>query len=505
MLGKNKIKLNVVTSLISQMCAIVYGLIIPRLILTTFGSEINGLISSITQFLSYITLLEGGLMGVIMASLYKPLVDGDNDRVSSIFNASKKFFRQIAKIYILYTAVFTIIYPFKVQGSFEFLFVSELIVVIALTLFIQYFYSLNLKILILASQNGYIVYISQIMFNLVNLFFTLIVINIFPNIIVLKLASVIAFSIQPLVYSIFLKYKFPIKKNAEPDSGALSQRWDAFGQNLAYFVHSNTDVVVLTLFATLFDVSIYTTYLLVINAVKTLVLSVSSAIVPSIGQIMVSGDDFRKNTVFDRYEFGITILSTFGFGCCIILIVPFIAIYTRGINDANYIQLYFGVLMTIAEYCYCLREPYVSAAYVCGKFKETSQYAYVEAILNIVISVVLVSRWGIIGVAIGTLTSMLYRMICHVLYLKKNILYRSVKLFWKNLLPSVLVMITATIISKFTIRLVYLTAVEWLFMAIMVALLVSVEILILFYLFRREIFLEYKNIVLSKMKQNNAG
>ena len=38
-----------------------------------FGSEINGLVSSITQFLSFISLLEGGLGAVVLAELYLPI------------------------------------------------------------------------------------------------------------------------------------------------------------------------------------------------------------------------------------------------------------------------------------------------------------------------------------------------------------------------------------------------------------------------------------------------
>ena len=38
-----------------------------------YGSDVNGLVSSITQFLGYIALVEGGVGGVIRAALYKPL------------------------------------------------------------------------------------------------------------------------------------------------------------------------------------------------------------------------------------------------------------------------------------------------------------------------------------------------------------------------------------------------------------------------------------------------
>ncbi len=60
--------INIIFSFILQICNIVSTFIIPRIILSYFGSEVNGLVSSITQFLSYISLVEGGVTGVITAS-----------------------------------------------------------------------------------------------------------------------------------------------------------------------------------------------------------------------------------------------------------------------------------------------------------------------------------------------------------------------------------------------------------------------------------------------------
>ena len=84
--------LNMSFSLLFQLITAISGLILPKLIIENFGSDVNGLIASITQFLSYISLLEGGAEGVIRASLYKPLSIGDTDKVSAIVLAPKNFY-----------------------------------------------------------------------------------------------------------------------------------------------------------------------------------------------------------------------------------------------------------------------------------------------------------------------------------------------------------------------------------------------------------------------------
>lgn len=79
-----------------QLVTIVSSFIIPIYIIGTFGSNVNGVIVSITQFLSYITLLESGVGGVVRAALYKPLANKDVIQISRIIKASEKFFKVIA-------------------------------------------------------------------------------------------------------------------------------------------------------------------------------------------------------------------------------------------------------------------------------------------------------------------------------------------------------------------------------------------------------------------------
>ena len=91
---KNITLINTIFSLLLQIVTIISGFIIPRLILKTFGSDVNGLVSSLNQFLSYISLIEGGLTGVVLASLYKPLEEKNYNKVSGIVKATNKFFKK---------------------------------------------------------------------------------------------------------------------------------------------------------------------------------------------------------------------------------------------------------------------------------------------------------------------------------------------------------------------------------------------------------------------------
>ena len=94
-----KFALNSLTSMISQIVVMAAGMITPRLMIATYGSEMNGLVSSLNQFISYITLVEAGIGGAAIYSLYKPLAEEDHARISSIVVAAKEL--PAGRIYFL--------------------------------------------------------------------------------------------------------------------------------------------------------------------------------------------------------------------------------------------------------------------------------------------------------------------------------------------------------------------------------------------------------------------
>ena len=94
-------KLNIIISLFCQLVTIICGLITPRYMLKTFGSEVNGAITSISTFLGYIVLLEGGIGGVARAALYRPLAEENENKISEVMTEIKTFFRRVGYVFVL--------------------------------------------------------------------------------------------------------------------------------------------------------------------------------------------------------------------------------------------------------------------------------------------------------------------------------------------------------------------------------------------------------------------
>ena len=361
-----------------------------------------------------------------MAALYKPLNEGNDEKVSEILVAVKQFFNKIGLIYCAYTIGVGILYPLLIHTKFEWNYIFTLTLILASNLLVQYFLSLSLKVLLDSDRKTYITSAIQILLIWVNLLVTVVAIKIWPKIHFVKFISGIVFLLQPMCYSIYVKKNYNINWHTRPDNDAIKHRWDGMGQNIAYFIHTNTDVVILTLFASLSDVSVYSVYFMVANSLKGFIMSISRVMSPIIGKKLAVKDN-DLNDAIDRYELLLGLITAFAYTNAVNLILPFVKLYTIGVQDANYYRPVFGVVLLAAEALYCFREPYVGVAYAAGKFKETAKYAYIEAVINLIISLLLVRKLGLLGIAIGTFISMLYRMIAHIFYLKNQVLHRPVK------------------------------------------------------------------------------
>ena len=423
---KKKALLNILCTTLAQLATIASGLIVPRLLLSTFGSEANGLVSSITQFLNYIALVEGGIGGVVLASLYGPLAKQDNEKLSRVLKAANKFFNQIAFIFLGYTIVLGCVYPLLIRSGYSWFYIFSLTIILAVGSFVQYCFSITYKLLLQADHKMYIVQLVNIAITILNITAVFVTVNLFPELHVVKLASALLFVIQPIVYSRYVKKHYPLSKDVEPDEEALSQRWSCFGQNLAYFIHCNTDVIVLSIFTDLKLVSVYAVYYLIVEHLQRFFKSFSHAFTPMLGKAIAVKETLKANRYLDLYEFVVFNVSTVVFGCCIYLLPSFIMLYTHGVNDVNYYRPVFSTIIILAEYIYVVRDPYDATIYAAGRFRETALSAYIEAGINILLSVILVNWLGLEGIAIGTLTGMTFRMIYMIVYLSRHIVHRSV-------------------------------------------------------------------------------
>lgn len=438
-----------ISSTAHQIIAIVCGFIIPRLFLTHYGSAVNGLVASITQFLGFISLAELGVGAVVQSSLYKPLANKDTIEVSKIFKSCNNFFRVIGFILLVYSVGLALIYPFVVREKFDYVFTALLVVIIAISTFSQHYIGMSYRLLLGADQLGFISQTISCIALILNTVMCFVLINLEMSVHLVKLVSSLIFVLQPLILLHIGKKKYDIQQDVVLTEEPIKQKWNGLSQHIASVILNNTDTIVLTLFSTLENVSIYSVYYMVANGVKSIVSSFTAGYVAMFGNMLAKGEKDKAITTFSAFEWLIHTLTTFAFGLTGVLIVPFVAVYTSGISDCNYIIPSFGALIAIALGSYCIRLPYNIMVMAAGHYKQTQWSAIIEALINIVVSLILVFSFGLVGVAIGTLCAMTYRTVYFAYYLSKNILCRNLHHYVKHCSVDIICVILLVIITRF--------------------------------------------------------
>lgn len=402
--------------------------------LNYFGSEVNGMVSSITQFLQIIAFLDLGVGAVVQSALYKPLAEKNNEQISSIMKSAEKFFKRLAMILLVYVLILMGVYPFISNQNYGFVFTATLIAAMSISSFAQYYFGVVNRLLLLADQRGYVQYNIQTVTLILNTIACSIFIVCGVSIQIVKLTTSLIYLLRPLGFKIYVDRHYQIDHNITYKGEPIKQKWNGVAQHVSAVVLDGTDSIVLTMFATLSDVSIYSVYHLVVYGVKQLFVSLTSGIQSLMGELWAKQENEELRDFFAWVEWLIHTGVVFVFGCTGVLIVPFVSVYTKGIVDAQYIQPLFGAILVAANAVHCLRLPYNLMILSGGHYKQTQNNYIAAAIINIVISVIFVRREGLIGVAIGTLVAMLYQTVWMAYYDSQNLIKWPFRYFVKQML-----------------------------------------------------------------------
>lgn len=464
---RKKLLLTIGMSLINQVITGISGLILPVYIMQSFGSAANGLVSSITQFLSIIAFMDMGVGAVVQSNLYKPLAQNDKYTISKMVVSAEKFYRKIAMLFLVYVVILTIVYPFSPSNKFDYLYTSSMVLILSIGTFAQYYFGITYQTLLGADQKSYIYFSLQTIAVAVNLLLCICFIKLGFGIHFVRLTTTIVYFVRPIGMNIYVRKNYDIDKKIMYEGEPIRQKWNGLAQHIAAVVLKNTDIIILTIFATLESVSVYTVYYNVMRILEQMVESLSGGFQSLIGNLYAKKETSRLLNLFSLLEWGMHSLITLLFTIAGVLIVPFVRVYTRNIHDVNYIYYGFGVVLSVACAMYCIRIPYNMIVKSAGHYKETQNSAIIEVIINLLISVIVVKEYGLIGVAFGTFVAMFYRTTYLAYYSLKKILRISIKQFYFNWVKD-LVLIFAIVGATSFMNLNAASYLEWFIRAFIV-------------------------------------
>ncbi|MEG2784387.1 MAG: polysaccharide biosynthesis C-terminal domain-containing protein [Lachnospiraceae bacterium] len=429
---------NIIANILLQVIICLSGIILPRIFIGVYGSRVNGLVTSITQFLAYLGLAEAGVGTASIVALYKPLAQRDTKEINSVLSATRQYYNKSGMLFVALVLALTFFYPYMVSQQLDPLLIRSMILVLASSTLVDYFLVGKYKVLLTANQQGYIISTIQSVGLLFNVGITLMLIYYGVNVLIVKGVATIIYILRFFVIKYYVKKKFGyLDFHEKPNFTALHQRGAALLHQVVGIVVNNTDIVLLTALlgrGSLLEVSVYSIYNMINAAMASLLESFSNSLTSGFGELVSKEEEQALRCSYSNYEYMFFVILYVATICMGILLLPFISVYTKGITDANYIRPVAAILFTANMFLQHIRVPGLTIIAAYGHFKETKRQAILEAVINLTVSLALIARFGMVGVLFGTVCSYAYRSTEIMIYNARKLVKNSGSKTWRRLL-----------------------------------------------------------------------
>ena len=411
---KKKLYKNASVSLIAQLGKLVLQFALQRVFINTLGAEFLGYNSVFKNILQMLNMADLGVGVAITGYLYGPLADNDHDRVSALMQIYRKVYHVIGIFVAILGAGLTLVLPWIIPdatcgyGYLRILFIINLISVLC-TYFLAY-----KRTLLIANQLSYyrntVDLATEIIGTIAQVIFLLLV----PNYVIYLVINISKTLVANIIINIecHRKYKRYIERADETlvneyKSTIGGYIGDVFVSRVGAFIFSGTDNIVISALMGSLQAGFLSNYTLVSTGIKGFITQILSAIQATYGNYVTREPDKVKcRQMTDNYIYVDYVVANVCMICCILLFQPFVKVYlgSKYVLEASTavllsVNLNMTILMIIPSQIFS----------VYKLFKYEKCVVMISAVLNIIISVILVNYCGINGALIGTtITSVVY-------------------------------------------------------------------------------------------------
>lgn len=477
---KRSIK-NISMAVIYQIIYLGLAIMIPRLVITGYGSEVNGLLSTIGNIYSYLALIETGIGTVAIQALYKPVVEEDRKRINQILSATRKYYRKFTVFYFVAMIIASFVFPFLYAGEITYWTIVGVMLFQGMASVLDYWLRAAYGALLSAEGKNYVSNRISMLTTILTNVVKIVLVSRLVNIVILQASYFVITMISITAYLLYFKINYKwINFDEEPDMGALSERNSMIIHQITSLVTNNTDTIVISTFCGLKYASVYAIYNLIFGQMSSMFSIIFNSVSFTLGQTFNENKE-RYIKLHDTYKscYCATVFAIYSIGY--ILILPFIQIYTRGVTDINYVDTWVPLLFAVNNLLWNCRQTENNLIYVAGYIKKTVTRNIAESVINIVMSLILVHFLGIYGVLLGTTTAFLYRTNDVMVYVNHKILNRSSLRSYLTIVTNFIIFWVIVLIGRYCNKFLMLRISNY-FDFIIYGIIVSIPALVVFYL-----------------------
>src|SRR5690554_2588754 len=449
----NSIK-NLFTSFTSEIIIIFLKFATRSVFINILGSQFLGLNGLFTNILSILSLAELGIGSAITFNLYKPIADKDYKTISLLMKLYKKTFTVIGFTVFLMGIILIPFLPHIIKDDTIFINVNFVFLLYLFQTVSTYLFFAYKRTIIKAHQKEHIVSIITTVFAIISNIIQIIVLLVFKKYELFIITLILSNILQNLIIAIKSDRMYPYLKNNIKDELPKDEKKEIYKNIYANFIYkinnvilNSTDNILLSSFIGLTIVGLYSNYLLIITAIKTILNKSFNAIIASLGDLYSSNNKeseyliFKVINFFTMYSYGLAAIGIF------VVANPFIKLW---IGDDYVLSQVFVALLSIEIYVLGIHKKLSTFRTAMGLFQQAKYRPILGIIINLVLSMFLLKIIGLYGVLIGTIFSIFITFICfdpYIIY--KNVFKKSVLEYYVVNIKYVLVLGAAGYLSNF--------------------------------------------------------
>lgn len=375
------------------------------------GDSVLGVNALFTNIISMLALAELGLGTGLIYKLYKPVADHDVPRIQSLLRFYKRAYMIIGAVIAAAGLVLSFyVYLFDKDRTFSRGYMGLTFFLFVLDVLASYLFA-NQKALITADQKNYIINIAHAGSQLAACLLQIVLLITTRSFILYIVAKIVCRVGEGLVISQRYRKLYPDICLKESEKIDREERRDLFRNINAMLYHrigsfslSSTSNMIISYFVNLVTVGIYSNYTLITNTINNLIAQIFQGVTASFGDLIHTEKTERAYEKFNLLYYVNFLLVSFCSTALLVLIEPFIALWLGerflfGKDTLLLILLYF--------YIYSMRRVIFLARDSAGLYQPDRYMPLVETVVNLGLAVLLVQHWGVNGVLVANLVSML--------------------------------------------------------------------------------------------------
>lgn len=503
------IRKNLIFNIIKFVTNLLLQFVLRTVLIYYMGAEYLGLNGLFTNIFSFLNLAELGIGSAIVFSMYKPIADNDVEKIKSLEHLYKKFYIIISIIVGTIGLAITPFIKYLMNGGVT----VDINIYILYIMYLAYtlvgYWSAHKRSLLFAYQRNDVENIIRTIC-IVSMSIVQIVVLILFKIYYLYFSISILFTlIECVLIHVYANKLFPeIRGKAQPldkeTKKEITKNVTALSMHkIGGAVVFSTDNILISAFLGVAILGSYSNYYLITASISSVILLISNSLMASVGNLIASSN---KEYVYDKFKlinFIFCLLTAFSFVCLITLFQPFITKWTGG---GEYMLEFSTVIIICLSFYFTRMRTGVNVFKdAAGLFWYNKWQPIVEALVNLVVSIVLVKLIGINGIFIGTIFSTLVAPFWwEPLILYKHYFKRSVKSYFVRYLIDFLIMCAVCVITYFVCSFIPDGSIWLLIAKFAVCILISGSLLVVAYLPTKEfkeLFAMLKNFARNKFKK----